>query len=136
MKQQLSILLFATLFALSPLFVNAQKGNRGDLTLEERVQIQTDSMESRLNLTAGQVPQVYEINLKYAEIQQELREGAKAETERSARMEVMKQMKANSDKKNDELALVLNNAQYEQYIKQQQARRKKIRGRMKNRRSN
>jgi hypothetical protein len=136
MKQQLSILLFAALLALSPFFAHAQKGNRSDLSLEERVQIQTDSMESRLDLTADQVPKVYDINLKYAKIQEELRESAKAETDRSARMEVMKQMKANSDKKNDELAMVLNNAQYEQYIKQQQARRKKIRGRMKNRRSN
>ena len=89
-------------------------------TPEQRAQLQTNMMKTKLNLDSAQTLLVQDINLKYAkEIDPVL-------TGDADRMAKFRQMKSIQEKKNKELKAVLSKDQYKQYEELEEEMKKKF----------
>lgn len=97
-------------------------------TPEERAQMQTDHMKETLTLTENQVPQVHEINLKYARKMQDAYNGG------GGRLQKLKRVKGVSQDKDKELKRVLTSTQYATYESNKEEMKEKMRERAKERR--
>lgn len=108
MKKIITSMLFVLL--LTAVNVKAQS------TPEQRAEKITSWMKDNLKLTAEQVPQVEEINLKYARMNEELKRMS------GPKKDKMKKVKSNETAKDEELKKLLTPEQYQSY----QAKKKEI----------
>lgn len=97
-------------------------------TPEERAQMQTDHMKEKLVLTENQVPQVHEINLKYARKMQD------AYNAGGGKLQKLKRVKGVSQEKDKELKRVLTSSQYAAYESNKEEMKAKMKERAKERR--
>jgi hypothetical protein len=85
-----------------------------------RAKLQTAFMKKRLNLTAQQMPQVMQINLKYAEQMEPVIKG------NEGKLMKMRQTMAIAKAKDNELTSVLTPAQYEAYLASKEQMQQKM----------
>ncbi len=111
------------LFTSSAMAQHAFSDNK---TPEERAKVQTEWMQTELSLDSTQIEKVYQINLKYAN----KLDGIKNSSE--DRMQKFKKFKALSSDKDKDLKKVFSNEQFKIY----QKKKDELRSKMKNRRNN
>lgn len=113
------------MFILSCLFVTTQLSaqEKQRMSPEERAKSMTEKMKTDLVLTDAQYQPVYDINLKYAQKNQEIMKGS------SSREEKMKAIKASNDEKDQELKGVLTDEQYTKYLKNKDEKKAKAKER-------
>ncbi len=87
----------------------AQNGQRGNLSVEERAESQTNMMQEKLTLSETQKTAVYEINLKYAEKAEAILAGGRSR-------DTMQKMRSMGQEKDKEMKKVLDGKQYESYL--------------------
>ncbi|MET0464338.1 MAG: hypothetical protein ABW007_14330 [Chitinophagaceae bacterium] len=97
---------------------------------EKRAKAMTDKMKTDLTLSDDQYKQVYDINLKYAQKNQEAAGGE------GSRMQKAKALKSGNASKNEELKAVLNSQQFEKYTEAQKEKKANAREALKKRRDN
>lgn len=120
--------LIATLFLGIAGAVSAQKDSTAH-SPEARAKTLTDKMKTELSLSDEQTSKVYDINLKYAQKNQESLKGE------GSKMEKAKAVKGDNKDKNKELKEVLTEEQFEKYKDLQQEKRATMREKLKNRKS-
>jgi len=108
--------LVLALFFCMAIQVSAQKDSTAH-SPEARARTMTDKMKTELSLSDDQYTKVYEINLKYAQKNQE---ALKAE---GSRMSKLKAMKTENAEKNSELKTVLSQEQFDKYKSMQKEMR-------------
>jgi len=106
---------------------HAQEASFKDKTPEQRAQMQTNMMKTKLNLDSAQTLKVQGINLKYA---QKLDPVLKSDGGRFAKL---RQMKSIQGQKNKELKAVLSSDQYKQYQQLEAEMRDKLKDAAKSR---
>lgn len=99
----------------------AQTTERTRLTAEERAQKWTDWMKTELALTSEQEPKVHAINVKYADQMDEIK------AEAGDRRSKLKEARAGSKAKDEELKAVLTPEQFTKYSEKKQEMQQKIR---------
>lgn len=110
MKQKLNlIVLLLVSSALSPASVMAQEQEKETMPPAERAAKLTAWMKSNLQLTADQETQAQEINLKYANKTEELRNSE------GSRMQKFKKLKGYNESKDEELKKVFTAEQFKTY---------------------
>jgi periplasmic protein CpxP/Spy len=119
MKSKVRIILtaltmFAVVFALQ-----AQRGQRQQLTPEQRAEKQTEMMTEKLSLTPEQASKIKDINLKYADKHKAQKDEAKGEREKNR--SAMQQLQ---DERKAEINAVLNKDQQAKYEQMQAKNRK------------
>jgi hypothetical protein len=120
---------FAFAFVMGiTLAASAQKDSTKH-TPEARAKNMTDKMKTELTLSEDQYKQVYDINLKYAQKNQE------AATGEGTRMQKAKALRSGNSAKNDELKTVLNNEQFEKYAELQKEKKANAREALKKRKN-
>lgn len=112
MKKAFTFWGFLLILLLSP-YSKAQQGWT-TLTPEQRAKKLTGWMKDNLHLSQDQVPQVQQINLKYAQMQEDLKNASGSRSER------MKQAAANDQAKDLELQQVMSQDQFTAYQKKKQ----------------
>jgi len=118
-KTNVKITVFLSLmFAVTHVFAQSELKK---MPAEERAKLQTESMVSSLKLDAGQTEKVGQINLKYAQKMDPVIQGA------GSKMSRFKAFKSISKDKEAELKGVLTRQQFEQFQKQQQDLKDKLR---------
>lgn len=117
-------LLIATVIFIIPLLSHAAFAQRGMRSPEERAEKQTAMMKEELSLTEDQVAKVEEINLKYAQKNEELREQYKGEREA-----IMTAFRESQQLKEEELAQVLTEEQMTKLQEKKEEMRSQRRGR-------
>ncbi len=109
--------------------VFAQQGEFKNSTPEQRAELITNWMKSELALDPAVVTEVYNINLKYARIDQDVM------SSNGGRFRKFKELKANSKSKDKELKAVFTSEQYNKYLQKKAELRKAIGERMKEKRN-
>lgn len=104
------IIALLSVMLLTVVNVNAQSKNaKAQSTPEQRAEKLTTWMKDNLNLTAEQIPLVQELNLKYARLNEELKNMS------GPRNEKMKKIKSNETAKEAELKKILTPEQFQTY---------------------
>jgi hypothetical protein len=111
-------LIFSLIFAATRLFAQSELK---EMPAEQRAKLQTERMASSLKMDAGQTEKVGQINLKYAQKMDPVIQGA------GSKMSRYKAFKKINDQKEQELKSVLSSQQFEQFQKQQQEMKDKLR---------
>ena len=110
MKQSLTLtVLLFVVFALSPGKVLAQEQEKEPMPPAERAAMLTEWMKNNLQLTADQEKQAQEINLKYANKTEELRNS------NGTRMQKFKKLKGYNESKDEELKKLFTTDQFKTY---------------------
>lgn len=94
-----------------------------ETTPQERAELQTERMTEKLSLNESQKTQVYDLNLRYAEKMQQTYTGGGGKLQR------LKQMRAISQEKDQELKKVLTPEQYALYEKHREEMKEAMRER-------
>ena len=102
---------------------------RGDRTPSERAQLQTKMMTQALSLSKEQVPTVKKINVKYSE------KIAAIQAQDGSRRNKFQRMRGLMEEKDQELATVLTEDQYEAYLKKKAEMHSKMKEKRKERSS-
>lgn len=123
MKELTQILGIIIMFCFS-LTVHAQNNDLKNSTPEERAQFQTEWMENELSIDSTVVPTVYDINLKYANKMESIKNSS------GSRYQKFQQMKSFSGEKDSELKKVLTKEQYSLYQKRKDEIREEMKQRM------
>lgn len=110
---KISLLVFTVMLLSSFTHLIAQEANREQRTPEEIAQKQTSKLTKELALTEDQQKSVYDINLKYAQQNQELRQS-------------LLKTKQQLDKRDKELKATLNDEQKEKFDKLRASQREKF----------
>jgi hypothetical protein len=116
-------IVFTTVTALllaCALTASAQLDKLKDTTPEQRATIQTEFMQSKLNLTAEQMPKIADINLRYAQKMDPIIKGS------SGALMKMRQMKEVNGEKEAELQQVLSADQFQKYLAAREEMRAKL----------
>ena len=102
---------FALIFIINAVLIgNVNAQERTPKTPEERATALTEWMKTNLQLTADQEAPVKAINLKYANLNEQVK------TSTNARMQKAKPVKDNDEKRDKELEGVLTKEQYKTYL--------------------
>jgi hypothetical protein len=110
MKQRLKLTLpLLVVFALAPACVIAQEQEKESMPPTERAAKLTQWMKENLQLSADQEKQAQEINLKYANKTEELRNS------NGTRMQKFKKLKGYNESKDEELKKVFTAEQFKTY---------------------
>jgi hypothetical protein len=120
---------FATAFLIGISFAVSAQADSTKHSPEKRAKTMTDKMKTELTLSDDQYKQVYDINLKYAQKNQEAASGE------GSRMQKAKALKSGNSAKNDELKAVLNNEQFEKYTELQKEKKASAREALKKRKN-
>lgn len=123
MKELTQVLGIVIMFCFS-LTVHAQNNDLKNSTPEERAQFQTEWMESELSLDSTVVPTVYDINLKYANKMESIKNSG------GRRYQKFQQMKSLSEDKDNELKKIFTKEQYNTYLARKNEAREEIKQRM------
>lgn len=118
---KISILLVVLIATSLAHHAAAQTTERTPLTAAKRAQKWTDWMKKDLGLTAEQEPKVHAINVKYADQVDDIKA---AEGDRRSKV---KEVRANSKAKDEELKAVLTPEQFTKYTEKKQEKQQKIR---------
>jgi len=110
----------AVLLLASALTASAQLDKFKNTTPEERAQMQTVFMQSKLDLTTEQMPKVADINLRYAQKMDPIIKGS------SGSFAKMRQMKEVNGEKEAELKQVLSADQFQKYLTSKEEMRAKL----------
>ena len=122
MKQILNVVLVAiVLFISNNLSAQDKNQQKAERTPEAMSQRHADKLKSELNLSDEQTKKIYEVNLKYNREMQAQR--AEKEKQRSEKME---QLKKKKEQKNAELKKILTEDQYTMMLKNQEAKKEKM----------
>lgn len=113
-KYMYKVVLGLTIVLLSSHIASAQDENLKNTTPEQRAQKQTEWMKTNLSLDSTAVAAVYDINLKYAKQTQDLRNS------NGSRLQKLREMKASSEDKDNELKKVLTPEQFKIYQQKKQ----------------
>lgn len=106
--------------------VNAQSKNaKAQSTPEQRAEKLTTWMKDNLNLTAEQIPLVQELNLKYARMNEELKNMS------GPRNEKMKKIKSNEAAKEEELKKILTPEQFQTFTTKKREVKEEVKTRYK-----
>jgi Spy/CpxP family protein refolding chaperone len=111
--------LIAALFLSFAGAVSAQKDSTAH-SPETRARKMTDKMKTELTLTDDQYKQVYDINLKYGQKNQDALKGD------GSKLEKAKALKTENQGKNKELKAVLTPEQFEKYKEMQKEKREEL----------
>lgn len=111
-------LIFSFMFAAIRLFAQSELR---EMPAEQRAKLQTERMTSSLKLDGGQIEKVGQINLKYAQKMDPIIQGT------GSKMSRFKAFKSINKDKEAELRGVLSTQQFEQFQKQQQEMKDKLR---------
>lgn len=130
-----SMLFIALLFWLTGLgYTSLAQENLNEFmtqtTPEERAEMQTEYMKEHLSLTDQQVPEISDINLRYA---RKMQDAYASETRKFQRLKKLKNV---SNEKDAELKKALDSKQYETYARNKEAMKEKMRARAKEKRNN
>ena len=117
MKAYLSMVLIASLSARAQNYSNASP--------EERAAKLTEWMKMNLNLTDEQIPKIQEVNLKYANRMEALKNND------HVRSQKVKEAQSTSLAKDDELELILTDEQFNQYESKKEELKEEFREKMK-----
>jgi|SRR6218665_53370 len=120
--------LIATLFLGFAGAASAQKDSAAH-SPEARAKTLTDKMKTELSLSDDQTSKVYDINLKYAQKNQQSLQGE------GSKMEKAKAVKGDNKDKNKELKGILSEEQFEKYKDLQQEKKATLREKLKNRKT-
>lgn len=120
MKKIICHLLVFSLFVFTSQIVAAQMP-----TASERATKTTNWMKSNLKLSDDQVPKVQDINLKYANKMDELKNSADSKKQK------METMKADESSKDAELKGVLTDSQYQSWLQKKEEMKKQMKEKMK-----
>lgn len=115
-----NLVMLITLISI-PVFVMAQTENIKHATTEERAQMQTDWMQSELELDDETTSLVHDINLKYVKKMESLK------TSNQSRRNKFREFKAMSDQKDAELKKVLTKEQFDLYQEKKKELKQQIR---------
>ncbi len=96
-----------------------------DMSASDRATKLTDWMTKNLNLTTDQVPKVSDINVKYANINEQLKTSTDTQDQKMATM------KTNNAAKEAELKGVLTDSQYKTYLSKKDDMKKEMKAQMK-----
>jgi periplasmic protein CpxP/Spy len=110
----------ALLLLFTTTFVHAQEGWT-NLTPQQRAAKLTKWMQNNLHLSQDQATQAQQINLKYAQMQEDLKDAG------GSRSEKMKQAKANEQAKDEELKQVMTQDQFTSYQIKKQTMQEQLR---------
>jgi hypothetical protein len=122
MKVKLVLLVLMCLFSGVICAQNGeQRGQRQQLSVEERAKAQTDRLKKELDLTAAQYDSVQAINLKYAKKAEEL-----FKNNQNDRAKNRETLQKNQEAQRKELKAVLTESQYKKYEEQAKARRERM----------
>ncbi|HQD10620.1 MAG TPA: hypothetical protein PLQ65_13205 [Flavihumibacter sp.] len=88
---------------------SAQDNDRAHKSAEERAKAQSDKMKTELALTDDQYTKIYDLNLKYAKKNEEIRGGT------DDKMAKMKASQAAMQEKDAAVKAILDAGQYEKY---------------------
>jgi hypothetical protein len=127
--KNLKVFILFMFILLIPYNVLAQSGEFKNSTPEQRAELITNWMKSKLALDPAVVTEVYNINLKYARIDQDVMSST------GGRFRKFKELKANGKSKDKELKAVFTGEQYNKYLQKKEELRKAIRERMKEKRN-
>ncbi|MEQ6120848.1 hypothetical protein [Reichenbachiella sp. MALMAid0571] len=105
-------------FFIIPLASNAQAKEWMEKTPEERSEKLTSWMESELELTPDQKDQAYEVNLKYAQKGEELKNSS------GRKVEKFRTIKEYGKAKDKELKEIFNTDQFDSYLNKKDELRK------------
>jgi hypothetical protein len=111
-------LIFSLMFAATHLFAQSELK---EMPADQRAKLQTERMTTSLKLDEGQIEKVGQINLKYAQKMDPVIQGA------GSKMSRFKTFKSINKDKEAELKGVLTIQQFEQFQKQQQEMKDKLR---------
>lgn len=111
-------LVFSLMLAATQLFAQNEVK---EMPAEKRAKLQTERMISSLKLDAEQTEKVGQINLKYAQKMDPVIQGS------GNKMSRFKAFRKINDQKEQELKSVLSSEQFEQFQKQQQEMKDKLR---------
>ena len=121
-KLKISVLLLSFMLLLSSAIM--AQGMK-DMSASDRATKLTDWMTKNLNLTTDQVPKVSDINVKYANINEQLKTSTDTQDQKMATM------KTNSVAKDGELKGVLTDSQYQTYLSKKDDMKKEMKAQMK-----
>jgi hypothetical protein len=128
MKQKLNpIVVLLIAFALTPANVLAQEKEKEPMPPAERAAKITEWMKKNLELTADQETQAQEINLKYANKTEELRNSS------GTRMQKIKKLKGYNESKDEELKKVFTAEQFNTYLVKKEEVREEFKAKAKER---
>ncbi len=103
-----------------------QPGGRRQFSPEDQAKRQTENIGEYVKFTEGQETKVYELNLKYAKLRQEMwRSGRPGEMTEAAREDMRVKMETQQQEMNKELKSILTGDQfkkYEQYLEERMQR--------------
>ncbi|ESU19807.1 hypothetical protein FEDK69T_30630 [Flavobacterium enshiense DK69] len=120
------IIAVLSVMLLTVVNVNAQSKNaKAQSTPEQRAEKLTTWMKDNLNLTAEQIPLVQELNLKYARLNEELKNMS------GPRNEKMKKIKSNETAKEEELKKILTPEQFQTYTTKKREVKEEVKTRYK-----
>lgn len=125
-KKNYIILFFVAIstFAAGSLHAQANTSDLKNATPEQRAQVQTNMMKSKLKLDTGQILKVQAINLKYAQKFEPIIKGS------DGRMKKMREAMSLQKQKDAELKQVFTTEQYKQYQDFEQEMKSKMMSRM------
>ncbi|MDH7463093.1 hypothetical protein QEG73_17485 [Chitinophagaceae bacterium 26-R-25] len=124
MKKIICHLLMFSVFVFASRTVLAQMP-----TASERATKTTNWMKSNLKLTDDQVSKVQDINLKYANKMDELKNSTDTKKQKMATM------KSDESAKDAELKTVLNDSQYQSWLQKKEEMKKEMKEKMKEKKS-
>lgn len=104
-----SIVLFAVISVIPNISFADEVDTTGILNPDMRAHLETEFMEKKLALNSSTASLVYDINLKYAKINQEIMSSKKRNAEK------YREVKKNLSEKDDDLKKVLTGDQYKKY---------------------
>lgn len=127
MKSNLSQLTMLLLFVFANTSIYSQQ--KDTPSASERVAKLTDWMKTNLQLTDEQVPKVQDINMKYANKMEELKNSA------AGKRQKLQTLKNNDTAKDAELKQVFTDSQYKTYMTKKEELKKKMKEELKERKA-
>ena len=116
-------------FILTSTVANAQNNQKDIPSASERAAKLTDWMKTNLQLTDDQVSKVQDINMKYANKMEELKNSA------AAKRQKLLTLKENDAAKDAELKQVFTDSQYKTYMTKKEELKKKLKQELKERKA-
>lgn len=117
--KRISTYLIIIAFLFLAVQVNAQDYLSNNMTIEQKVKSQTDILNNDVSLTYMQYQEAYNINLKYAKEQLDIKDLGKS------RKVTNRALKSSEKKKTKEFKLLLDKKQFKEYSKTDKANEEK-----------
>ena len=114
---------------LTSMVANAQNNQKDIPSASERAARLTDWMKTNLQLTDDQLPKVQDINMKYANKMEDLKNSA------AAKRQKLLTLKENDAAKDAELKQVFTDSQYKTYMAKKDELKKKLKQELKERKA-